>query len=101
MSFKKGQSVILTNPRGEEKSGKFLRIENLGHRRGGAPLIQQGCLKPYGLFQFEHCYCQATLLRQSIFPNQYPPTFHDLSVLYKRQHQPHENQRPQHRAARS
>lgn len=34
MSFKKGQSVILTNPRGEEKSGKFLRIENLGHRGG-------------------------------------------------------------------
>ncbi|HCW0543182.1 hypothetical protein [Pseudomonas aeruginosa] len=39
MSFKKGQSAILTNPRGEEKSGKFLRIENLGHRRGGGEYL--------------------------------------------------------------
>lgn len=32
--FTKGQAVILTNPRGAEKSGKYLRTENLGHGRG-------------------------------------------------------------------
>jgi hypothetical protein len=32
--FTKGQNVILTNPRGTEKAGKYLRTENLGHGRG-------------------------------------------------------------------
>lgn len=33
--FKKGQSVILTNPRGVAKEGKFLRTINKGTGRGG------------------------------------------------------------------
>ncbi|OUM27993.1 hypothetical protein B8W70_15455 [Pseudomonas sp. 1239] len=33
-SFKEGQAVILTNPRGTEKVGKYLRTDNLGHGRG-------------------------------------------------------------------
>lgn len=32
--FTKGQNVILTNPRGVDKAGKFLRTDNLGHGRG-------------------------------------------------------------------
>lgn len=33
--FKKGQPVILTNPRGQEKHGSFVGEQNLGPGRGG------------------------------------------------------------------
>lgn len=33
--FKKGQSVILTNPRGAEKRGSYVGTTNLGTGRGG------------------------------------------------------------------
>lgn len=33
--FKKGQAVILTNPRGVERAGKFNRLVNKGSGRGG------------------------------------------------------------------
>lgn len=38
-SFKKGQAVILTNPRGTEKAGKFIGTKNLGHGRGGGEYL--------------------------------------------------------------
>ncbi|MNJ81413.1 hypothetical protein D3C77_802100 [compost metagenome] len=38
-AFTKGQSVILTNPRGHEKAGKFLRTNNLGSGRGGGEYL--------------------------------------------------------------
>ncbi|HCI2791703.1 hypothetical protein LLH04_17770 [Pseudomonas aeruginosa] len=37
--FKKGQSVILTNPRGIAKEGKFLRTINKGTGRGGGEYL--------------------------------------------------------------
>ncbi|CAI8795788.1 KOW domain-containing protein [Pseudomonas sp. IT-P12] len=37
--FKKGQAVILTNPRGTEKTGKFVGTNNLGHGRGGGEYL--------------------------------------------------------------
>lgn len=37
--FTKGQAVILTNPRGTEKSGKFVETTNLGHRRGSGEYL--------------------------------------------------------------
>ncbi|WP_260973809.1 hypothetical protein [Pseudomonas aeruginosa] len=37
--FKKGQSVILTNPRGVAKEGKFLRTINKGTGRGGGEYL--------------------------------------------------------------
>ena len=37
--FTKGQAVIYTNPRGAEKSGKFVRAVDLGHGRGGGEYL--------------------------------------------------------------
>lgn len=37
--FTKGQAVILTNPRGVDKAGKFVGIKNLGTGRGGGDYL--------------------------------------------------------------
>lgn len=37
--YKKGQAVILTNPRGTEKPGKFVGTKNLGLGRGGGEYL--------------------------------------------------------------
>ncbi|PXX71822.1 hypothetical protein SAMN05660489_02415 [Pseudomonas sp. LAMO17WK12:I10] len=38
-AFTKGQPVILTNPRGTEKAGKFVGVKNLGTGRGGGEYL--------------------------------------------------------------
>lgn len=41
--FKKGQAVILTNPRGGERAGKFVKSINKGNGRGGGTYLVVDC----------------------------------------------------------
>jgi hypothetical protein len=34
-NFSAGQAVVITNPRGTEKAGKYVGTQDLGSRRGG------------------------------------------------------------------
>ena len=37
--FTKGQAVILTNPRGTDRKGKYVKTENRGTGRGGGDYL--------------------------------------------------------------